>query len=404
VPDGFCAVCGADEAQKEPLTKIGNESYCELHIPFPRSEVGQSASDFLISLIGSDSASTQSQPPVFDGDLHIVGRNLDEINCSGLHIRGSLTIRGCKISGQFFLGELQVGGELRLEQCEFRKTCHMENARVGGNVYFTSNVFHDDAHFGGSKYAKVLVFNNNVAKKYVSFREVEFCDYVWFFSNSFEGYFNQIRSSFLREVFYDENRFYRVTTLDRCVFSRNVRISSCQFFHAPTFFDATLKETLLIDEHSTFLDVESPDAYDAYRILRVLFASQKMRREEGRFYALEQQALTKRQRNLVEKIIAIFYQWSSSYGTGLARSAFSLVLVNMAFFAYYVHIAPTRISAFDHHLKQVFVPFAIWNISPDKSELPLSIGLKLISSFHSLLTFIVISFFVLALTWRFKKD
>lgn len=411
-----CSVCDKPRIEETSLDLVLDGShFCELHYPcfneqglqtekfdWPKEEHSRILDCFTRQLISSKPERIIRGSHLI-GDVCLNNKVLSNVDLQNVFISGHIDMAFCSIRSECRLRALDVRGGLSMQNCTFSRAVNSENIKVSGLAYFVNCNFHDDAHFGGGEFKNVLTFENSEFSRYASFRDAVFHEYVCLNNVSFLGYCNFSRAEFKRDMMCKSSRFHQVTLFEHCKGHSNLSFASSTFYRAPVFSGAELNANVDISG-ARFLDVASEDAYLAYKRLRILFSEKKTREGELKLYYMEQKSLRVKSRGTL-KAISVIYELISGYGTSIRRALLALLISNTAFiliYKYQVHPGSV-LQSFDYALKQMFSPFGEWKDSAMNSTPDKGLAIKLTTSVHSIVNFLILGFLTLAIRWRFSK-
>ena len=149
---------------------------------------------------------------------------------------------------------------------------------------------------------------------------------------------------------------------------------------------------------------DNPDAVGAYRRLKLAMESLRDRPNEAMFFKLEQVALrTTKQASRWDRLLSLLYSVSSNYGQSSFRPFLLLLLTTLFFFyVYYVYkcVLDVPIDVVQATLEPLFSPFGVFRPGAEGE----GYVVRLLMLLQSLLSFVWITLFLLALRRRFKLD
>jgi len=286
---------------------------------------------------------------------------------------------------------------------------------------FSFCTFEEDALFIGTQFISDLTMYKVVCKDDISFYNSRFDDGISMthcnflhsadFQASTKGKHDdyEIRQQ-IKSIDISHSTFSKVNFSNRH-FKGKTDFRNCIFKVAPKFHESKLHEETFFPPFKKFLDTDSPEAYQAYRVLKLSMENVRNRLDEGAFFALEQRSLRK-SRPFRERYFSFstLYDAISTYGLNSIRPMAWLFLFTFFFSQVYYKISGKIlwVDSFIFSLKQSIKPFSTWNINEKPGlklmfeEHQLSI-IKILSSAHSILALSVITLFLLSLRWRFKR-
>lgn len=212
---------------------------------------------------------------------------------------------------------------------------------------------------------------------------------------------------FLGRATFANRQFLGPTDFSGAVFEVAPEFHGCRFHQ-----DTDFRNTVFRDE----IGKSDVNAARAYRTLRQAMESDRARKEQGMFYALEQRALRKsRQVKGPAWLFSLLYDIGSGYGQKIGRPAFSLILVTLVSFGFYAFLISAQGSsapgsAFSFAIEQIIRPFVVWTTSYSPPEdmgmvwATSKFMLRLFATLQSLVSLGLVTLFILALRRGFKMD
>jgi len=383
----------------EELITVDGKAYCKFHCPVSdkdgsRTEKGlwnedqiEQFNKSIFKILNlqssekkksiSDSHICDLRAVVFPGDFQLSDIEIDE----------TISFNGCQ-----FHGDLEAMDATFLHVAEFCNVTFFGEATFY-NTHFSTNVMMSGSLFKGRF---DLSCSRSTTKDFDQMRIVDNLD--------MDG------CKFLSDVTMQNREFSSLTSFTDCVFDKAPRFDGCQI-HQNTYFPPI----------RSFKDVKTKDAYKAYRVLKLSMENVRNRVDEAAFFALEQRALRNRltfHRNYLS--FSFLYDLTSEYGYNALRPLLLLVLFNLMFFYLYLNIGQdvlqesslenvaTIEKAFDFTVLQVTKPFSVWDVKfQDKLEviykIKINTAVKLATMVHSVTSYILVTLFLLAIRWRFKR-
>ena len=361
---------------------------------------------------------------------------------------------GAQFLGKASFEQSTFNGDASFRTVHFHKGATFAKAIFNGDAIFTSTGFDSTAVFSSAEFKGNARFNksalNNAQFDRVNFyAECEYSRATLTFS-CFEGitaesYMNFTDATFIGNATFidalfkesvnfsstgknkEEPRYFMpVALFDGATFKMPVKFNNrkftdttsflnAKFFRAPSFHNCDFHQDTIF-EGAEFKD-GSTESASAYRTLKQQMENFRARREEGKFYALEQRCL--RNNTSIPKSVRIFsrlYDITSDYGQSIGRPLLLLIVDLLVFSLIYALIGHAccdfsssidwRVTGnmFELSIEQMVNPFWIWRIDnlpygPDKWFFLV----KCIATFQSLVTLAFLALFFLALRWRFKR-
>lgn len=293
-----------------------------------------------------------------------------------------------------------------------------KGAKFCVGAYFQGVIFGDIADFMGCIFNNAVYFSRSTFKSDAIF-SVENRAYHPALSiinigrvepeaEKFDAiYFDGV--DFWDRVDFINRRFSSTTSFHNAVFKKPPLFHGCKL-HQDTDFDG-----------ANFLDTKSRDAARAYRTLNLAMADTRARKEEALFYALEQRCL--RNDSSISKWVKLLswcYDKIADYGQSIGRPIIALTINLLIFFLFYSFMASPTLNikhefdviligkAINLSFQQFVRPFGIWVESGTGIANDLfgnNIGLiRIVASFESLFNVVFLSFILISLRWRFKRE
>ncbi len=320
---------------------------------------------------------------------------------------------------------------VRFEKSTFRKLVQFRGAEFHQRTNFRSAKFINRVIFYKSNFFKVSNFSDALFDEGVDFQHNGFGGNAIFKGAQFRGEADFRDARFLKEANFRGESKEGADTLPQARFG-------LAEFAGPTHFDnrkftgaASFKETKFLGTAPTFhrctlhQDTDftgavfadrSGDAAPAYRTLKLAMEDMRARDEEAMFHALELECRRKRSDTpATAKVFSYLYDWGSNYGLSLAHPVFWLAAFNFLFWMFYMTIsvdmdARDGVGALSFALEQLVRPFFIWSseysrtvggwVGKALSVMPL--GLRVLATAQSLISFGLIALLGLAMRRRFR--
>lgn len=201
------------------------------------------------------------------------------------------------------------------------------------SVSFYRAIFGGDAGFGKATFSGDARFGQATFSEGAGFEKAIFGGDAWFGSSGdIQGeeklkanvfhYADFTAASFASDVSFMNRRFLRPAVFSECTFET-----------APKFHGCTLHQGSVFPPRGNFKDVTSKGGAQAYRTLKLAMEQVRARREEGMFYALEQESRRHQPDTpLSEKLVSYLYQWTANFGESFLRPLGCLLLITVGFF------------------------------------------------------------------------
>jgi len=316
-----------------------------------------------------------SQAQVRQGDFHHV-RFSKRANFNETKFYVSLNFFKALFDEEAMFEGADLRGSFR--DAEFRGTANFGGA-LFGRIFFTGASFLADANF--SSHATPEIASRSEADE---ISEADFANVIF-----------RKRANFI-------NRRFRQTTSFR----------NARFEQAPEFHQSVLHQDT--DFYGTeFMDLRG-DAAQEYRTLKLAMERVRNRRDEARFFALEQACLRKVPNvPVVTKVLSALYEGTSNYGQSVGIPLSWFILVNAMIFLFYFWLTPVsclagKAEVLTFTVIQIVRPFAIW--SADYNAAPwscfdpsLQLGARLISTLQALVNIGLLAMTILAIRWNFRR-
>ena len=286
---------------------------------------------------------------------------------------------GVKFGGEALFNRAEFSGEARFSGATFGGEARFSGAKFSGDAKFDGATFGGDAAFPGATFRAVADF---------SAREPGDNDQNKFLPMNFEC------TKFTGLARFTNRRFLDTTNFRHAEFRRNAP----QFHHCELHQDTDFTGAIFCDR--------SAQATRAYRTLKLAMEETRARNDQATFFALEQECL---QNDLNTpwnvRLVSRLYFATANYGQSLLRPLAWFFVVLVIFFAVYwilftLAVAsgvlfPDFLLVVRFTLRQVFRPF--YALGADTVPL----GRAFFGAIHSLLNFVFLTLFVLAVRRRF---
>ena len=341
------------------------------------------------------------------------------------------------------------------DRASFATTANFRGANFIEAANFSATAFGEAATFDEVLFRSAAVFSHATFKVGAYFRSAQLPSGAYFDNVHFGGdaelptALDEAAAS-IRVSSWQGAVFLRSANFENRVFKGEGDFGGAIFTEAPRFHGCKLHQAMIFPSENHFKDVDSPDAAQAYRTLKLAMAAMKSRAEEGMFFTLEQRSLrnasigeysgrfytwrrhpwrgflkladskntrTRPPMNVHEIILSWMYDAASEFGRNAFRPACLVVLIWALFMLAYAVIKGPALDVtapLDWHLlkhlaafslEQVLRPLYVWGSNSDTLFVsPVPLRIKLLASLQSLLSFALISLSLLALNWRFKRD
>ncbi len=285
-------------------------------------------------------------------------------------------------------------GMASFENTKFPEAIFQE-VTVGGDVSFRDAYFEREAYFKRAAFHSDADFSAEITSDKSDKRQT-------FPSVSFQN------ATFLGHTTFANRHFLGPTDFSRAKFKVAPVFHGCSLHQ-----DTDFRKTQFRDDRGT----AEVDAARAYRTLRQAMEFHRARREQGMFYALEQRALRKsgQLKGVAPKLFSLLYDWTADYGRSFGLPFAWLALVTFFSFALYFELfhaegLPRSGAALSFTIEQIVRPFFVWTSSYkppsdimdvwEASKWPF----RLVATAQSLISFGLLTLFILALRRTFKMD
>ena len=273
-----------------------------------------------------------------------------------------------------------IDGEAIFKKAEFSSAAIFQNAQFTGNVNFVKARFKNKADFE---------ITNSIND-----------------ADAFHGEVDFSGAELLGEASFNNRKFHQATEFRECTFHKAPRFHNCNLHQETDFTDAR------------FLDTTSPGSAMAYRTLKQDMEEKRARQEQLVFYALEMKSRQRTTKKKLLKFLSSLYGMTADYGQSVSRPLLWLGYSYLIFATIYTIFFNELLKEhlinsdnlhlfFSFSLEQIVRPFGALD-SSSLSELlekvcpPNLLLLRLIGTFQSLLSLVLLLLFGLAVRWRFK--
>lgn len=236
----------------------------------------------------------------------------------------------------------------------------------------------------------------------------------------FDGAFTLEAGDNRGDASFTDSRFLQAPRFNRIEGVALLNLTACDFRRAPTFGQSTALPLRIY-----FFDAKFHPQWEdegAFRRIRNLFAAQRARDSEGKFYALEKRCHRlglRAPREWVPRAISAAYDLSSEYGYSYGRALFWFCAVQVIFGVVYAWLSGDinfsreaeydgRIAAFT--FAQIVKPFELFGsraaLEGAYSILPQSNrGLWMfLTAAQTIVSLSLVALFLIALRWRFRRE
>ena len=390
---------------------------------------------------------------------------LGEAGFLGTAFSGHAYFEEADFSGDSDFREAAFSGDSNFREAAFSGIANFREAAFSGNADFREAVFSGYAYFGKAAFSGPAYFGKTAFSRVADFVEASFSGYAGFYKAAFSGnaYFREVaflgpadfsgaaeapegggrrydmrltgtpdgdaawraegeavlpttpsRSTFQR-VDFSGATLGGTATFNNRRFTDSTRFHGAIFERAPKFHNAVLHQDTDF-EGADFRDVRSPDAERNYRTLKLAMEKVRSRREEAMFFALEQRSLRNQPATpRMEKFVSWLYDKAAEYGQNFVLPLLWMTFISAAFVNVYygvLHYMPApapacEIDFLGFTLKQVFRPFEVWSSRPGLIDPIAGCGdarmvLRALATLQTLVTYALLTLFLLALRKRFR--
>ena len=340
-------------------------------------------------------------------------------------------------SGDAYFGEAAFSGDANFREAAFSGftyfraavfsgTAYFRKAAFSGTTNFSEAAFSGNADFGETVFSGIADFSGAAEAPGGGGRRYDLRltgtpdeDSAWQAEGEAVLPATPSRSTFQR-ISFSGATFGGAADFNNRRFTDTTSFRGATFERAPKFHNAVLHQDTDFEE-ANFRDVRSEDAERNYRTLKLAMETVRSRREEALFFALEQRSLRNQTTTpWMGKFVSGLYDWAAEYGLSFARPLWRILQLFPGFLlSYWVLFGyfskdqgpPLGRGAdiFIFGLQQIFRPFEIWSwryeiAEPLRTlgidELPLLI--KLAATVETLVTYGLLTLFLLALRKRFR--
>jgi len=391
-----------------------------------------------------------------------------------------IRLSGAEFWGHTVFNNINFNGEVDFEKIHFRKMASFRRIEFREHSSFNDCYFYERATFFDSHFKSGASFDNSSFKEYANFSQMQFLESSYGNETSFEGAMFYDDADFVKTFFqgnssFSEARFCKNARFIDAIFSSGFSLSktiffgqadfSChgasssihassgsdslihsdfheldcqnaafhgevkfinrqflhssnfqntQFLKAPKFHNCTLHQDT--DFSGTKFTDFSGKASRAYRTLKLEMEKVRDRKQEARFYALEQKSLRHHPDTpLAVKLFSKAYEAASDYGQSFLKPLLWLCWFTMVFFFIYANILiPEGFihpgESFAFAMEQIVRPFIVWTSQYAEKINGFAleghefhpVALKVTATFQSLISLGLVTLFILSLRRRFK--
>ncbi len=331
----------------------------------------------------------------------------------------TVTLNGCsQLSNSSFVEAVFEQGfsvnDSSLQSANFTKTSFKGPVKMTGTIahgMFASAHFEgaaifrsaclDSCDFLNVTFEESADFNNTTIQNEIVFDKAEFKSNFIFSSSDGE-------SRDLPFLGCSETTFNRGANFSNREFNAPARFKSTVFFHAPLFHGCKFHQDMDFPEMKNFKEKSGKSASRAYRTLRYAMEGFRATREQSMFFALEQISFRNSDASRIdEKIVSILYQWLSNFGQSISRPLIWFLGILFTFAQIYCWSSSVMgclacySKAFQFAVLQYVKPFSVWIPKADGELCDWPV--LLLGTIQSITGLTLITLFLLALRWKFRR-
>lgn len=455
-PGNNAITCQFDVSEVR-LIRMGHNSYCIFHLPdsadasydISKSKfTTEQKEDFKVKILERHEA-TKARKDLFDmngvvfpGGINFEKMDFPEVDFSHATFLGHVSFSGSEFNGdakfqsaKFNEGarfsDIKCRGVANFQSAVFEKHSYFNHVDIKGEAQFTNAnlgtanfksahfskdaIFYmsnmKDAAFIDARFEEDADFSNALFDRSMRFSNAEFQGKVFF---SLKNVPRDSRRN-LPQAYFENAKFHDHVTFNNRTFSDSTDFRGATFYTAPLFHEATLHQDTNF-EVTDFKD-KKRDSARAYRTLKLAMENVRARREEAKFYALEQECLRNNKNiDFSVRFFSWLYDKTSAYGQSVSKPLVWLLALIITFPLIYTIVAGVCCNplatfnmdiakdSFELSIQQMVNPFYIWRQNPQLDWLGNHLILiKLFATLQSILSLAFVALFFLVLRWRFKR-
>lgn len=424
--DAVNAAYGKNSWSDDKISEFNNEIYNYLESDFFSSVIDFSGVIFPGNIDFSNKRIVKKiifDEAKFIGDINFEETKFsDTVFFTGAVFYGRANFENTIFESKVFLNGITSKKPISFIKATFIKYVDFQGCNFSHVSIFSSCKFHDEVYFNNAVFSRALFtnvnfvgqvfFNDTVHNGTLDFSNSKFNSDA-FFENKDVGGMDAVKAAFDYMIF-DGSKFLSVCNFNNRTFMNATSFESVEFNIAPEFHNSVLhQDTRFIN--AIFNDVNNKSV-GAYRTLKLAMENIRDRREEGKFFILEQKCIRSGEVDLFTKFISWLYEVLSNYGQSISKPVVALIILFLAFGVNYSIIASPVVSpelpvslkiiqnGMQFSLEQIVNPLHIWkNSGSVLFDGKVTFGVKILTLFQSVLSLSLIALFILSLRWNFKK-
>jgi len=372
-----------------------------------------------------------------------------DVSFNGVTVSRNLSFGHTTFNRGFSCQHTKIGNHAGFNHAEFRgnETSFHGATFIGRAGFELAKFTNRKTEFRKATFCAKAEFGDTTFNRDVSFSHVTFSDEARFSHARFTGSTRFTNARFIKDAHFDSSgestneelvqaNIFHDSDFTDAVFEQGVSFINRQFLQpaifanctfgmtphgkAPQFYGCALHDGSVFPPRSYFYDVRSEGAANAYRKLKLAMGQHNARREEAKFYALEQESLRHQPTTPVrEKLASWLYYHLADYGENFLLPLVWLVVITVGFgFFYYFAtvwvlsssvILEYRMACFQFAMEQLVRPFSAWlptGGNPLKmlldDNLEFLIMIQVFAIVQGLATLGLVTLFIVGLRRRFK--
>lgn len=335
----------------------------------------------------------------FLGAANFRNAEFSDLDCSGAIFEKGADFRHGKFMGAAIFG-----------RCKFNRSTSFE-ASYFSEAIFTDAMF-SDIIFRDTEIAGVALFGDAEFKGSMIFDAARIGDLADFSSSSPRDLGGDRRIGRGGNLVSFRNaEFEGSANFENRIFRTGANFVGAVFAMAPIFHGCTHHQGTVFPSRENFHD-SSAESTNAYTTLKLAMSEMKRSREEGIFYALEQESI-RNDPNTPKSArrASVLYGEISGYGQDFVRPWYWWL--GLLFISWIVYLGITWINSprasdvLSFAVKQSVFPFSAWRVDLFE-ELGIwnnwqILGVRILASIQSAVSLGLVAMSLLALRWRFRR-
>ncbi len=152
---------------------MGSE-FCALHTPFPEDRNSEEFKRL------AELKKEKVKEKIGRGDFNFEGAILENIDFSGMEIKGDVNFTNAVILGDTIFNVAKIGGNALFGEAKIGGNAWFRGAKIGGDAWFRGAKIGGDASFGWAKIGGNASFEKAKIGGYASFEEAKIEGHAWF--------------------------------------------------------------------------------------------------------------------------------------------------------------------------------------------------------------------------------